>query len=49
MSMDGQFSTHTASYHLHMPSLHFQAMSVSNTCCITHDYIDNKDEEGNVG
>lgn len=36
--------THTGSHHLHMASLHFLAMSVSNTC-ITDDDRENKDEQ----
>lgn len=36
--------THMGSYRLHMASLHFLAMSVSNACCITDDDRENKDE-----
>lgn len=41
--------THMGSYHLHMASLHFLAMSVSVTCCITDDDREDEYEEGESG
>lgn len=45
----GRTVSPTGSYHLHAASLHFLAVSVSSTCCITDDDRGNKDEERRVG
>lgn len=36
--------THMGTYHLHVASLHFLAVSVSVRCCITDDAREKRDE-----